>query len=138
MAADPDRSVLVAHQHGVAEILETVAGIDHHAVLGSLHRRALGHRDVDAVIRLAVAAAVAGDDAAADRPAHLADAGTARRCGGVIILGLGDDLVGLFRRRIGGDLLAIRLLGWPSRASDDRIDARFCRARDLLATSRNL
>src|SRR5690606_21010660 len=53
VAVDRDQPVLVAHQHGVAEFLEPIAGIDDDAVLGGLDRRAFRHRDVNAVVRLA-------------------------------------------------------------------------------------
>src|SRR5690606_22862622 len=103
VAIDGDQPVLVAHENRVAEFLEPVAGIDDDAVLGSLHRRTLRHRDADAVVRLAAALAVLRDDAAADRPAHAADAGRVGRR----LVGLLDDLLGLLRRRVDGDLLAL-------------------------------
>ena len=110
----------MAHQHGVAELLEAIAGIDYHAVFGRLDRRAFRHGDVDAVGILA--GAESGDDAAANRPAHLAYAGGIGRLHAVFGR-LVDDLVGLLRRRIGSKRLARRRLGWRRCGSRlDRID----------------
>ena len=74
-----DPAVGVADQHEVAVALQLVAGIDHGAVLGRLDRRAFRHREVDAVVPLAVRLlAEAGDDAAAHRPAEAGSLGGAR------------------------------------------------------------
>ena len=64
-----DVFVAVAHQHEIAETLELAAGIDNDPVIRRLDRRVLRHRDVDAVIALAVGLGTkAGDDLAAHRP----------------------------------------------------------------------
>ena len=63
-----DIAVVVADQHELAVALHLAAGIGDRAVLGRLHRRSLGHGDVDALV--AARAAEAGDDAALGRPAE--------------------------------------------------------------------
>ena len=66
-----DPAVGVADEDEVAVAGEFVAGVDHGAGLGGLDRRAFRHREVDAVVALAVRlGAEAGDDAAAHRPAE--------------------------------------------------------------------
>ena len=66
-----DEAVAVAHQHQIAVALELVAGIGDDAVFRRLDRRALGHREIDAVVLQAVRlGAEAGDDPAAHRPAE--------------------------------------------------------------------
>src|SRR5687768_4213467 len=79
MPVNGDETVLVPHQHGVAEILQAVAGVDDDAVLGRLNGRSLRDGYVDSVIRLAPACAESGNHPAAHWPAHAADAGCVRR-----------------------------------------------------------
>ena len=71
MGIGGDVAVRVPNQNQVAVALELIAGVSDDAVLGRLHRRAFRHRQIDAVIRLAVGlCAVAGDHLAAHRPAE--------------------------------------------------------------------
>src|SRR5262249_1153354 len=64
-------AVRVTDQHEIAVGLELVAGIGHPAVLSRLDRRALRHRDVDAVVLLPAGLGTeTGDDTAAHRPAE--------------------------------------------------------------------
>ena len=80
MAVDRDGTVVVADEDRIAQLLQAIAGIDDHAVLGCLDRRAFRNRDVDTVIALAVdIGAIAGDHRATNGPAILADAGCLRR-----------------------------------------------------------
>src|SRR6202171_6297254 len=70
MGIGGDITVGVPNQNQVAIALELISGIGDDAVLGCLHRRAFRHRQVDAVICLAVGlGGVAGDHLAPDRPA---------------------------------------------------------------------
>ncbi len=72
-----DVAVGMAHQHQIAVALELVAGIGDDAVLGGLHRRALGHGEVDAVVLRAVRR---GAEARDDRgPAPASGTPAARR-----------------------------------------------------------
>ena len=111
MGVGGDIAVGMANQNQIAIALQLVAGVSDDAVFGGLHRRALGHRDVDAVIGLAVGlGAVGGDDTAAHRPAE-----GRQRAGGIRSLdrgfrcgdflggrgGLGET--GLLHGFIGGD-----------------------------------
>src|ERR1700754_3569821 len=71
MGIGGDVAVGVPDQDQIAVALELISRIGNDAVFGSLHGRALGHRDVDAVVGLAIGlGAIAGDDAAAHRPAE--------------------------------------------------------------------
>src|ERR1700733_11681824 len=54
MGIGGDVTVGVPNQNQVAVALELIARIGNDAILGSLHRRAFGHRQVDAVIGLAI------------------------------------------------------------------------------------
>src|SRR5262245_43815704 len=77
-----DEAVRVPHQHQVAVALELVARIGDDALLGGLDRRALRHRDIDAVVLLAVALrAEAGDHAALHGPAEARRSASAGRAG---------------------------------------------------------
>ena len=72
MSVSGDVAIGMAHENQVAVALELVAGIGHDPVFGGFHRRVLRHRDVDAVVLLAVGrGAIAGDHAAIGRPAKL-------------------------------------------------------------------
>src|ERR1700694_4656524 len=66
MGVGGDEAVGGAHQHQVAVALELAAGIGDDAVFGRFDRRALGHRQVDAVVLQAVRCRPeAGDSAVA-------------------------------------------------------------------------
>ena len=65
VAVGGDVARAVLDQQQVAEMGHAVAGIDHLAAVGCLHRRAVGGRNVDAVALLAARAAVGRDDLAA-------------------------------------------------------------------------
>src|SRR5262249_21975116 len=72
MGVSGDVTVGMAHEYEVTVALELVTGIGHDPVFGGLHRCVLRHRDIDAVVLLAVrAGAVAGDHAAVGWPAKL-------------------------------------------------------------------
>src|SRR5712691_2637667 len=96
-----DPAVGVLDQDEIAVSLQLVTGIGDDTVLGGLDRGVLRHRDVDAVVLLAVRlAAKVGDHAALRRPAELQAAGR----GG---LGLGLAVGGLH----GGGAVAARRCG---------------------------
>ena len=114
-------AVGVAHQHQIAVTLQLVAGVGDDAVLGGLHRRALRHRDIDAVILLAVGlGAEAGDHPAAHRPAEGRQragrvAGLDRRLGSGHGFAVGALTRRALRRRLGlRNLRRGRLLGGRS------------------------
>src|SRR5262249_15522414 len=66
---DGDVVVGMAHEREIAETFKSVAGINHHAILGGLDRRVLWYGDIDAVVLLAVElAAEARKDLSLDRP----------------------------------------------------------------------
>ncbi|MNH98565.1 hypothetical protein D3C73_512870 [compost metagenome] len=74
MAVNGDLAVVVTYEHGVAELLQTIACVDNDTVFGCLDRRAFRNRDVDTIIAAAIdVGAVAGNDRAIDRPAVLLD-----------------------------------------------------------------
>src|SRR5690606_30796401 len=50
MAIDGDETVLMAQQHGIAEILQAVARIDDDAILGRLDRGSRRYGNIDTVI----------------------------------------------------------------------------------------
>jgi hypothetical protein len=65
MGVSRDVTVQVAHQNEVAVALKLVAGVGHDPVFSRFHRRVLRHRDIDAIVLLAVGSgAVASDHAA--------------------------------------------------------------------------
>src|SRR5262245_51631644 len=72
MGVSGDVAVGMAHENEVAVPFELVPGVSHDPVFGGFHRGVLRHRDIDAVVLLAVGrGAVAGDDATVGRPAKL-------------------------------------------------------------------
>src|SRR5690606_383612 len=90
------KPVLVAHQHGIAEFLQSVAGINDNSVLGSLDGCSFRYGNVDAI----ATTAERRNDAAPHGPAHLADACRVRSLD--LILGcLLDDFLGLLWRCVG-------------------------------------
>ncbi len=80
VAVNRHRTVVVAHQNGIAEFFQAAARVDHDAVLGCLDGGPLRHRDVDAIVSVAVdIGAIGRDDRATDRPTVLSDAGRFRK-----------------------------------------------------------
>jgi hypothetical protein len=97
----------VPDQHKIAVAFELVARIGHDAILGRLDRRALRHREIDAVVLLAVGFGTeAGNNAALYRPAEGRCSICLDRCWGGGLVAWRDHssllrLLGLLRRSLG-------------------------------------